>query len=88
MEYHSTPERIVRGVLLALVFLFFMFPIVWILLMSFQTNDQILRIPPSFLFEPTLANYRALITGRLETAAGALDIAFMKNLWNSVAVMM
>src|SRR3712207_2367714 len=86
MEYHSTLERIVRGVLVALVLLFFMFPIVWILLMSFQTNDQILRIPPSLFFEPTLANYHALITGRLETAAGALDIAFMKNLWNSVVL--
>lgn len=86
MEHQSILERIVRGVLLAVVLLFFMFPIVWILLMSFQTNDQILRIPPSILFEPTLTNYQALITGRLETAAGALDIAFMKNLWNSVVL--
>jgi multiple sugar transport system permease protein len=52
--------------------------------MSFQENDQILRIPPSLFFEPTLANYSALITGQLRTAAGSLDIAFMRNLWNSV----
>ena len=31
-----------------------------------------------------LSNYTALITGRLETTAGNLDIAFMRNLWNSV----
>lgn len=84
MDHQSALERIVRGVLLALVVLFFMFPIFWILLMSFQENDQILRIPPSLFFEPTLANYAALITGQLRTAAGSLDIAFMKNLWNSV----
>ena len=84
MEHQSTLERIVRGVLLVLVVLFFMFPIFWIVLMSFQTNDTILRIPPSIIFEPTLSNYTALITGRLVTSAGALDIAFMKNLWNSV----
>lgn len=84
MDHRSPLERVVRGVLLALVLLFFMFPIFWILLMSFQSNDQILRIPPSLFFEPTLSNYAALITGRLQTAAGALDIAFMKNLWNSV----
>ncbi|TGV79493.1 carbohydrate ABC transporter permease, partial [Mesorhizobium sp. M2D.F.Ca.ET.145.01.1.1] len=36
------------------------------------------------IFEPTLANYTALITGKLMTAAGTLDIAFMRNLWNSV----
>jgi multiple sugar transport system permease protein len=84
MDYTSTLEKILRGVLIALVLIFFLFPIFWIFLMSFQTNETILRIPPSVFFEPTLANYKALITGRLETAAGDLDIAFMKNLWNSV----
>ena len=52
--------------------------------MSFQTNEEILRIPPSLFFAPTLSNYSALITGKLVTVAGTLDIAFMKNLWNSV----
>lgn len=84
MDHASPLERILRGVALALVVLFFMFPIVWILLMSFQTNETILRSPPSVIFEPTFSNYRALITGRLETQAGTLDIAFMRNLWNSV----
>ena len=84
MNQLSTSQRVVRGILLGLVILFFMFPIFWIFLMSFQTNEQILRIPPSIFFEPTLINYQALITGRLETQAGNLDIAFMENLWNSV----
>jgi len=84
MEYTSHLERILRGVALALVVIFFMFPIVWIVMMSFQTNETILRIPPQLIFEPTLANYTALITGKLMTAAGTLDIAFMRNLWNSV----
>ncbi len=55
MDHTSTLERIVRGVLIALVLLFFLFPIFWILLMSFQTNETILRIPPSLFFEPTLS---------------------------------
>lgn len=84
MDHTSPLERIIRGVLIGLVLIFFLFPIFWIVLMSFQTNETILRIPPSIVFEPTLANYSALITGRLETTAGNLDIAFMKNLWNSV----
>ncbi|MGB1834928.1 MAG: carbohydrate ABC transporter permease, partial [bacterium] len=84
MNQLSTSQRVFRGILLGLVILFFMFPIFWIFLMSFQTNEQILRIPPSIFFEPTLINYQALITGRLETQAGNLDIAFMENLWNSV----
>ncbi|MDQ0471710.1 carbohydrate ABC transporter permease [Labrys wisconsinensis] len=84
MEHTSPLERIVRGVLIALVLLFFLFPIFWIVLMSFQTNEDILRIPPSPFFSPTLSNYQALITGKLTSASGTLDIAFMKNLGNSV----
>src|SRR5437016_2542093 len=61
MHDTSSLGKILRGVALTLVLLFFMFPIVWILLMSFQTNDTILRIPPSLFFEPTLTNYKALI---------------------------
>jgi multiple sugar transport system permease protein len=78
--------KILRGAALALVLLFFMFPIVWILLMSFQTNDTILRIPPSVLFKPTLTNYTALISGKLVTSSGVLDIPFMHNLMNSVVL--
>lgn len=84
MENAYPLERWLRRIAIILVATFFMFPIVWILLMSFQTNETILRIPPSVVFEPTLSNYRALITGRLESTAGVLDIAFMRNLMNSV----
>jgi multiple sugar transport system permease protein len=84
MEHTSTLERVLRGVAITLVILFFMFPLFWILMMSFQTNETILRIPPSLNFTPSLENYRALITGKLETASGTLDIAFMRNLGNSV----
>jgi multiple sugar transport system permease protein len=84
---HTTPlERIVRGALLVLVVVFFIFPIFWIVLMSFQTNEEILRIPPSLAFEPTLTNYVALISGHLQTTAGNLDIQFMRNLMNSVVL--
>ena len=84
METVSPLEKALRALALTLVVVFFMFPIVWIFLMSFQTNETILRIPPTVVFEPTLSNYTALITGKLTTAAGTLDIAFMKNLANSV----
>ena len=77
-------SRIFRALAVALVLVFFLFPIFWILLMSFQTNEEILRLPPSLVFRPTLANYTALISGHLQTAAGLLDITFLHNLWNSV----
>ncbi|MEM7044824.1 MAG: carbohydrate ABC transporter permease [Pseudomonadota bacterium] len=83
MQRETTRSRIVRGVLLALVGLFFLFPIFWVFLMSFQTNQDILRMPPSLFFTPTLDNYVALISGKLETNAGTLEIKFMGNLLNS-----
>ncbi|MCB8836394.1 carbohydrate ABC transporter permease [Aurantimonas sp. VKM B-3413] len=84
MQHTSTGERIVRGILITFALTFFLFPIFWILLMSFQTNAQILRIPPSILFSPTLENYVSLITGELKTASGILKLAFMQNLLNSL----
>lgn len=83
METVNPIERVLRGIAITLVILFFMFPILWIVLMSFQTNETILRMPPSVVFTPTIENYQALITGKLETSAGILEIAFMKNLFNS-----
>ena len=84
MEHTSLLERVLRGIALCIVVVFFMFPILWIVLMSFQTNETILRVPPSAIFEPTLENYKALITGKLETSAASLEIKFLKNLGNSV----
>jgi len=84
MTHMSPFETWARRIALLLVVTFFMFPIFWILLMSVQTNETILRSPPSVIFSPTLQNYVALITGTLETNAGSLDINFMQNLLNSV----
>jgi len=84
MDTMSLTERVLRGVAITLVCIFFMFPIIWIFGMSFQTNETILRVPPSFLAEPSLINYRGLISGQLETAAGSLKIDFMGNLFNSL----
>jgi multiple sugar transport system permease protein len=76
--------RALRAAALLLVGLFFLFPIFWVLLMSFQTNQDILRIPPSLFFSPTLENFLAIISGKLVTSAGTLEVPFMGNLLNSV----
>ena len=84
MDHVGPLERALRGIAITVVIVFFMFPIFWIVLMSFQTNATILRVPPSLLFEPTLENYRGIVTGRLESSSGTLEIAFMRNLLNSL----
>ncbi len=84
MDHTSSFEKFLRGTLITLVLVFFLFPIVWIFLMSLQTNETILRIPPSLAFTPIIDNYTALITGQLRTAAGSLQLNFMQNMFNSV----
>lgn len=76
-------KRLLRGVALLAIVLFFLFPIFWIVLMSFETNAQILRLPPKLAITPTLGNYVALISGTLKTSVGQLQITFLHNLWNS-----
>jgi ABC-type glycerol-3-phosphate transport system permease component len=39
------------------------FPVVWALLTSFKTERDVLAYPPRILFEPTLANYRDVLSG-------------------------
>ncbi len=51
----------IRGILMLIVAVFFLFPLIWIVLMSFETNPDILRSPPQLFFAPTLHNYVALI---------------------------
>ena len=84
MQTTSTLESVLRGIAITAIILFFMFPILWIFLMSFQTNETILRVPPSLFFEPTLTNYRSLISGKLEGSTATLEIRFMSNLYNSL----
>lgn len=83
MDHMSPVEKVLRGIALTLVVLFFMFPIFWIILMSLQTNETILRSPPSMVFEPTFRNYLAIVTGKLDSNVASMDITFMRNLWNS-----
>ena len=63
------------AILPALVFL--LFPIYWIVQMSFKHDVQIYAMPPQFLFEPTLDNF-SYILGRTQP--------YLANLKNSIIV--
>ena len=62
--------------LLWLVALIFFAPILWIVLCSFKTGDQILAVPPKFIFTPTLANFAKLFS----------SAAFPRELFNSAVL--
>ena len=53
----ATPGRLVAITATLLVLLS---PFLWLLQMSFKSNDQILQFPPPLIFTPTLENYVSL----------------------------
>lgn len=59
----SNKSLIFRYSVLALILLFLLFPILWVLLTSFKTNMEAYRFPPTFFPEsPTMAGYVNLFT--------------------------
>ena len=79
-----TVKSILRAIALTAIGLFFLFPLFWVVLMSFMTNADILRNPPSPFFSPTLHNYIALVSGELHTNVGTQKVTYMLNLFNTV----
>jgi multiple sugar transport system permease protein len=83
---------------LALVFLFFMFPLFWILISSFKTRADIVSIRPTYIpyvqFEPTFNNYRDVFftnvgstSGESSTVTASADVsAFRNRLFNSIII--
>ncbi len=48
--------------LVAVVILYFVFPALWMLLMSFKTRLDATAFPPVWLFQPTLAHYQGIFS--------------------------
>jgi multiple sugar transport system permease protein len=49
-----------RRIAIAVTLLVVLSPFLWLLQMSFKSNDLILQIPPPLIFKPTLDNYASL----------------------------
>lgn len=50
----------VTYLLFAIIAIFILAPIIWILMMSFKTPADVVAVPPKFIFKPTLDNYAQL----------------------------
>lgn len=57
----SRLELTLRFVVLCLFFLFFMFPIYWMIATSLKVQVDVFAIPPKWIFIPTLQNYLAVL---------------------------
>ena len=70
---------------LVLYFLFALFPIIWMVLISLKSTDQLFTT--QFNFTPTLDNYQAILFGDPRAAAGVVARQeFPRNFLNSVIV--
>lgn len=70
---------------LVIYFLFALFPIVWMVLISLKPTDQLYTT--QFIFTPTLDSYQAILIGDTQVGAGVVARQdFPRNFLNSVVV--
>jgi ABC-type glycerol-3-phosphate transport system permease component len=74
----SVWTRVVLYFILAIFLVFFLFPIIWLVISSVKTHYQTLVIPPKLLFKPTAGAYRKIITGgMLKSFKNSIVISFV-----------
>ncbi|MGJ3239895.1 MAG: carbohydrate ABC transporter permease [Anaerolineae bacterium] len=90
-------QRLLWLLSFGLVFLFFMFPLYWILISSFKTRADVVNTTPTYLpyvqFEPTMRNYLDVLIGRESgsgegsTVTSQADVSEFRNrLINSIII--
>ena len=75
--------------ILIIISLSFVMPIVWMLLLSLKTSDEILVMPPKLFFLPTLDNYASVLFGSVSKSSGSFaptNTSFPYNLLNSASI--
>lgn len=64
VQYQNNSAKVfLRYFGLSAYFLFALFPIFWIFLMSLKNSLDVIASPPKFIFSPTLENYKAITVG-------------------------
>ncbi len=60
-EFFGYLGRYISHLLFSLYLLFTLFPLVWIISLSFKPHKAIIQQPPPLLFNPTIANFKAIL---------------------------
>ncbi|MCK1491985.1 carbohydrate ABC transporter permease [Bradyrhizobium sp. 147] len=84
----STATNLVLNLLVGLCALILAFPLVWIVTMSLKQQAEIMAWPPSFVFSPTLDNFRVLfdVAKAGATSYGTIKVDFLTPITNSVVI--
>jgi len=77
---------ILKGLAVAIILVFFLFPLYWVITTSFKSPNDILSWPPKFLFKPTLANYLGTTTGIALGGRAARPLNITPYLINSLVI--
>ncbi|MCQ4632639.1 carbohydrate ABC transporter permease [Shinella sp. CPCC 100929] len=89
MDFTRKPiTTLVLNVLVAICALVLAFPLLWIVMMSLKDQNEVMAWPPTFLFTPTLENFRVLfdVAQAGATSYGTIKVDFLTPIINSVVV--
>lgn len=89
MDFTRSPvTTLVLNALVALCALVLAFPLVWIVMMSLKSQSDVMAWPPTFVFTPTLENFRVLfdVAQAGATSYGTIKVDFLSPIINSVIV--
>jgi multiple sugar transport system permease protein len=89
MEFTRSPvTTVILNALVLLCAFILAFPLVWILMMSLKSQSEVMAWPPTFVFTPTLENFRVLfdVAQAGATSYGTIKVDFLSPIINSVVV--
>jgi multiple sugar transport system permease protein len=89
MEFTRSPvTTVILNALVLLCSFILAFPLVWILMMSLKNQSEVMAWPPTFIFTPTLDNFRVLfdVAQAGATSYGTIKVDFLSPIINSVVV--
>ncbi|TCM76679.1 carbohydrate ABC transporter permease [Rhizobium sp. BK068] len=89
MEFTRSPiTTVILNALILLCAFMLAFPLVWILMMSLKNQSEVMAWPPTFIFTPTLENFRVLfdVAQAGATSYGTIKVDFLSPIINSVVV--
>lgn len=88
-EVRTNKQRLIDillNIVLIIYFIAILFPLYWVFTLAFKTQIEILSWPPTFIFTPTLDNFRNLLTGLVGGTVGKTTVNFIGNFTNSLII--
>jgi multiple sugar transport system permease protein len=84
----STLANLVLNLLVGLCAVILTFPLAWIVVMSLKQQAEVMTWPPTFVFSPTLENFRVLfdVAQAASTSYGTIKVDFLTPITNSVVI--